>query len=443
MCLVLAQRSMSVFSPTNLPGQNIIQTRNTINKPGALLDFMSQILPSDIPPQRPTSGIDEYPDIHTPEDLLAKVEEGIKIAPMPVRLSPHILSTINWQDPLNDPVRRQFIPMKSTINVTHPAASLDPVAEVNSSPVEGLIHRYPTKALFMTTSVCPVYCRFCFRSYTVGTETETVKKLRFLPLLKRWKPRLEYIANTPHLRDIVLSGGDTYLLEPEQVEWLGKELLKIPHIRILRFATKGVGVSPSRLVDPDDAWTKVIIDLAQEARKMSKHVCVHTHINSTQEITWVTRRGAKRLYEEGVTVRNQSVLLNGVNNTVPAMMNLIHALSDMHIEPYYVYQSDMIPGAEDLRTPIRESHHIESEIRNQNAGFLMPRFVYDVPASGKRPTLFAHYADEGLGLSKFRLPEAHGGSAEYWDPLWSLTEEKRVVIGERFGVGVQGVRVGA
>lgn len=103
----------------------------------------------------------------------------------------------------------------------------------------------------------------------------------------------------------------------------------------------------------------------------------------------------------------------------------------------------MIPGAEDLRTPIRESHHIESEIRNQNAGFLMPRFVYDVPASGKRPTLFAHYADEGLGLSKFRLPEAHGGSAEYWDPLWSLTEEKRVVIGERFGVGVQGVRVGA
>lgn len=112
---------------------------------------MNQVLPSEIPPQRSSSGIDEYPGVHTPADLLAKVEEGIKIAPMPVRLSPHILSTINWQDPLNDPVRRQFIPMKSTINVTHPAASLDPVAEVNSSPVEGLIHRYPTKALFMST----------------------------------------------------------------------------------------------------------------------------------------------------------------------------------------------------------------------------------------------------------------------------------------------------
>ena len=114
------------------------------------MGFMSQVLPPEIPPQRAASGINEYPDIHTPADLLAKVEEGIKIAPMPVRLSPHILSTINWEDLLNDPVRRQFIPMKSTINVTHPAASLDPVAEVNSSPVEGLIHRYPTKALFMS-----------------------------------------------------------------------------------------------------------------------------------------------------------------------------------------------------------------------------------------------------------------------------------------------------
>lgn len=110
-------------------------------------------------------------------------------------------------------------------------------------------------------------------------------------------------------------------------------MLKIPHVKILRFATKGVGVSSSRLSDPDDAWTKVISKLAHEARKISRHVCVHTHINSTQEISWVTKRGAKRLYEEGLTVRNQSVLLNDVNNTVPAMMNLIHSLSDMHIEP--------------------------------------------------------------------------------------------------------------
>jgi lysine 2,3-aminomutase len=306
---------------------------NTINKKAAMFDFLRETLPPKIPQQR--SNFNEYPGVDTPERMIESIDEGIRLAPMPVRVSPHVLSMINWDDPLNDPIRRQFVPMKSAINVAHPAASLDPVDEIDSSPVEGLIHRYPNKALFMSTSICPVYCRFCFRSYTVGTETESVKKVRFLPIMKRWKPRLEYIANTPSLHDIVLSGGDTYLLDPEQIKFLGEELLNIPHIKRIRFATKGISVSPSRLVDPHDTWTQTVIELSKAARKMGKHVCVHTHINSRQEISWITRQGAQKLYEEGVTVRNQSVLLNGVNNTVDSMMDLIHALSDMNIEPVY------------------------------------------------------------------------------------------------------------
>lgn len=183
------------------------------------------------------------------------------------------------------------------------------------------------------TSICPVYCRFCFRSYTVGGETNTIKKQRFLPLIKKWEPRFEYIEKTPSLKDIVISGGDTYLLEGAQVRHIGERLLSIPHIRRFRFASKGLSVSPSRLIDPDDDWVDTIIELEHKARRMGKHVCIHTHFNSVNEITWVTRRGAQRLYEAGVTVRNQSVLLNGVNNTPKVMCALVHALGDMNIQP--------------------------------------------------------------------------------------------------------------
>lgn len=178
-----------------------------------------------------------------------------------------------------------------------------------------------------------MYCRFCFRSYTVGNETESVKKKRFLPLQKKWAPRFEYIEKTPLLKDIVVSGGDTYLLEPSQLQYVGDRLLNIPHIRRFRFASKGLGVSPSRLIDPNDDWTNTVIELDRRARKMGKHICIHTHINHPNEITWVTRRGARRLYEAGVTVRNQSVLLNGVNNGLETMTELVHALGDINIQP--------------------------------------------------------------------------------------------------------------
>jgi lysine 2,3-aminomutase len=167
----------------------------------------------------------------------------------------------------------------------------------------------------------------------VGTETESVKKKKFIPHPKKWAPRFDYIEKTTSLRDIVISGGDTYLLEPEQVQYIGDRLLAMPHIRRFRFASKGLGVSPSRLLDPNDGWVDTVIGLDRRARQAGKHICIHTHINHPNEITWVTRRGAQRLYEAGVTVRNQSVLLNGVNNTLDTMSELVHALGDINIQP--------------------------------------------------------------------------------------------------------------
>lgn len=202
---------------------------------------------------------------------------------------------------------------------------------------------------------------------------------------------------------MVLLGGDTYLLEPSQIEYLGDRLLQIPHVQRFRFASKGLSVSPSRLIDPEDTWVDTIIRLQQRARKMGKHVCVHTHFNNSREISWITRLGAQRLYEAGVTVRNQSVLLNGINNSVEELLSLVLELAKMNIEPvsltthsllscfplllflfqcsaestfprnkYYVYQGDMIPGAEDLRTPLSDSLYLEHQIKDQIAGFLSP-----------------------------------------------------------------------
>ncbi|KAL8791584.1 MAG: hypothetical protein Q9195_005848 [Heterodermia aff. obscurata] len=400
---------------------------NSIHTVPGLTDLMRSVLPETIPPQQPLRGKMEYPGVSTPEDFIQSFEVAAKKAPMAFRLSPHVLSVINWTDPLNDPVRRQFVPLDSTINVTHPAATFDPVHEVDHSPVRGVIHRYPNKALFMG-ELAP------WRPVSLQlTSTESVKKMRFLPLMKQWAPKFEYIESTPSLHDIVISGGDTYLLEPEQIAYLGDRLLNIPHIKRFRFATKGLGVSPSRLIDPKDSWIDTVIDLSKRGRKMGKEVCVHTHINNKQEISWITRQGAQRLYEEGVPVRNQSVLLNGVNNTFDQLSDLVHALSELHIEPYYVYQGDVIRGAEDLRTPLSDSHDLELQIRDQTAGFLIPRFVYDVPGlAGKRPSLSAQNYDRRLGVAKFTAPRLQGNYVKYWDPLWSLSEDAQEEVQSYF-----------
>ena len=187
----------------------------------------------------------------------------------------------------------------------------------------------------------------------MGTETESVKKKKFIPHPKKWAPRFDYIEKTTSLRDIVISGGDTYLLEPEQVQYIGDRLLDMPHIRRFRFASKGLGVSPSRLLDPNDGWVETMIGLDRRARQAGKHICIHTHINHPNEITWVTRRGAQRLYEAGVTVRNQSVLLNGVNNTLDTMSELVHALGDINIQPVsnQLFPDSLLPTLSSLLFP--------------------------------------------------------------------------------------------
>lgn len=183
-------------------------------------------------------------------------------------------------------------------------------------------------------SVCPVYCRFCTRSYSVGAPTEEVsKKKSFLPTRRRWEKMFEYIEKTPRLSDIVVSGGDSYYISPEHLTSITERLLDIPHIRRIRVASKGLAVNPSRILTPGDAWTEALIEASKKARKMGKSVALHTHFNHPNEMTWINRLAAQKLYEEGLVVRNQTVVLRGVNDNVETMKSLIRLLADNNIMP--------------------------------------------------------------------------------------------------------------
>ncbi|KAK6533745.1 hypothetical protein TWF694_002676 [Orbilia ellipsospora] len=394
---------------------------NTVQGAPSLFKFLETVLPPKIPRNGEIQGQEH---IQSREDFIIDVMDGIKLAPMSTRLTPHILSRIDWAgNPLADPLRRQFLPMKSSLLPDHPSLSLDSLHETEDSPVPGLVHRYPHKALFLATSVCPIYCRFCTRSYSVGGETDSVKKARFLPTRKRWEKVFEHIERTPALNDIVISGGDAYYLEPEHVWEIGKRLLSIPHIRRIRYASKGLAVCPSRVLDSTDSWTSALIKVVEFGRNEGKTVAWHTHFNHPNEITWVTRLAAWKLFQNGVTVRNQAALLRGVNDDVSTMKKLIYSLADINIQPYYVYQGDMVRGVEDLRTPLQTIIELEEQIRGTIAGFLMPQFAVDLPAGGgKRLACSYESYDRRTGVSTFVAPSVKGGNRvfEYHDPLWSL-----------------------
>jgi lysine 2,3-aminomutase len=184
---------------------------------------------------------------NVPQNLLGEVSEAIKNISMSIKLTPYILSRINYGNFVNDPVRKQFIPMKFEQIDDHPMLKYDSLNEAGFSPVKGLVHRYPKKALFLALSTCPVYCKFCTRSYAIGQDTENLSKDRIGISKKRYYEMFDYIQKKEELNDIVISGGDVSVLEAELIHKIGKTLLDMPNIKRLRFATKILSVAPMKV----------------------------------------------------------------------------------------------------------------------------------------------------------------------------------------------------
>jgi lysine 2,3-aminomutase len=363
-----------------------------------------------------------------PESFYRDVEAGLKRAPMALRISPYLLSRINWADPYRDPIRTQFMPVASQQVADHPKLRLDSLRERQDSPVPGLTHRYPDKALFLPLDSCPVYCRFCTRSYAIGGDTESVEKLRLSARPERWEAAFAYVAGRAELEDIVISGGDTYNLKPEHIQAIGERLLRIPHIRRIRYATKGLCVMPQKILT-DPAWTDALTRVVELSRSLHKDVAVHTHFNHPNEITGVTQDAMNLLTARGITVRCQSVLQHGVNDDVATMQMLMRRLSHVNIHPYYVYLHDLVPGVEDLRTTLATGIHLEKHVRGHSAGFNTPSFVVDtLGGGGKRDAhSYEHYNRE-TGIAVFTSPSVKPGVFFlYYDPLRALDEEHRAL----------------
>jgi lysine 2,3-aminomutase len=374
--------------------------------------------------------------VKTPEELfetigeivdptfLEDAKEGFRRAPMAVRVSPYMIALVDWTRPYEDPIRRQFIPVASKLLPDHPRLTLDSLHEQDDAPVQGLTHRYVDKVLFLPLQTCPVYCRFCTRSYAIGPDTESVDKAALAKTPELWKQAFAYIASRPEIEDVVISGGDAYQMAPKNVTLIGESLLAIPHVRRMRFATKGPAVMPMKILT-DAAWVDALTGVVDKGRAMGKDVVLHTHFNSPNEISEITRQAMRLLFERGVTVRNQSVLIRGVNDDPLTMTLLTKRLSWVNVHPYYVYMHDLVKGVEELRTSIQTSVDIEKYVRGTTAGFNTPLFICDAPGGGgKRDVHSYDYYDRANGIAVYSAPSVKPGqSFLYFDPIDTLAAD--------------------
>lgn len=378
------------------------QAKNSITNPAKLLAAVQDLVP---------------------QSFIDDVAEGFRRAPMSLRVSPYLLSLIEWEDPYADPLRRQFVPVASKLLPDHPKLTLDSLHEQADAPVPGLTHRYPDKALFLALDTCPVYCRFCTRSYAVGVDTDEVEKVSLKATEERWQRAFTYIRSRPELEDIVVSGGDSYQLKARQITLIGNALLDCDNVRRIRFATKGPAVMPMKLIT-DDEWVDALTAIVERGRTLHKEVVLHTHFNHPRELTAITRRGLNRLFERGVIVRNQAVLQRGVNDTVATMQTLVKRLGYCNVHPYYVYVHDLVKGVEDLRTTVQTAVDLEKSVRGSTAGFHTPTFVCDAPGGGGKRVVhsFEHY-DRDTGISVYAAPSVKPGYFLYYDPIDTLAPE--------------------
>lgn len=350
--------------------------------------------------------------------MIGEITTAVKMVNMSIRLTPYIMELVDWNNVETDPIRRQFLPMLSELEPDHPSLMVDSLHEREHSPVKGLVHRYPDKVLFLATSVCPVYCQFCTRSYAVGGDTEQLQKDK-VASANNWDAALDYIRAHPDIEDVVVSGGDSARLKPANLRSLGHALLDIPHIRRIRFATKALAVQPMKFLT-DTAWMEALVEVVSRARREFKHVCIHTHFNHPREVTDIVEQAMRRLHSDGVFVRNQTVLLRGVNNDAATMRELIKKLGRVNIHPYYAYICDMVKGSEHFRIPLHEAQALEKKVRGSTAGFNTPLFIVDTPA-GKRDVHSTEAYDRNLGISTFTSPAvANGKLHHYYDPIRSV-----------------------
>ncbi len=286
-------------------------------------------------------------------------------------ITPYYLSLIDPDNP-EDPVKKQAIPTSFETFIS-PGDLLDPLDEDVDSPVEGLTHRYPDRVLMLVTKRCSMYCRHCTRRRLVGEVDHHYSR----DVIDK---QIEYIRNTPQVRDVLLSGGDPFMLPTDKLEYILKNVRAIDHVEIIRIGSRMPVVLPMRITD----------ELVDMLRKYHP-VYVNTHFNHPNEITEYSAEACARLADGGVPLGNQTVLLRGVNDCPHVMKKLMHGLLKIRVKPYYIYQCDLSRGIGHFRTSIGKGIEIIEALRGHTTGMAVPTFVVDAPGGGGKIPIGPQY----------------------------------------------------
>jgi lysine 2,3-aminomutase len=379
-----------------------------------------------------------------PESFYADLErDQAERATMSLLLPPQMVNTFvpdrvpDAEGMYADPVRRYMLPVFSDRDPewpSHPNSTRDSLHEHEMWATEGLTHRYPTKVLAELLPTCPQYCGHCTRMDLVGNSTPLISKLKFeLKPVSRYDAMIDYLRRSPSVRDVVVSGGDVANMPWKNLESFVARLLELENIRDIRLASKALmGLPQHWLADDVRAGME---RLATVARARGVHLAIHTHVNAAQSVTPLVAKAAKAMLETGIRdVRNQGVLMRGVNDSQAQLLDLCFALLDeASIMPYYFYMCDMIPNAEHWRLAVREGQDLQHAIMGYLPGFATPRIVCDVPYVGKRWVHQVEEYDRERGISywtkNYRTgierddADALRRRYEYFDPIATLPPE--------------------
>ncbi len=290
---------------------------------------------------------------------------------LPTAITPYYAALIHRTD-AQDPLRRTHLPATAEA-VISPGEYADPLGEDQDMAAPGLVHRYPDRVLFLVTNVCASYCRYCNRSRLVGAVEQSISP-------KQWDGALDYIRRHPEIRDVLLSGGDPLLLSDEKLSWLLTELRRIPHVEFIRIGSKIPIVLPQRI-------TPALCRMLKKFHPLWMSV----HMIHPDELTPESETALNRLADAGIPLGAQTVLLRGVNDSLPVMRSLMHKMLRCRVKPYYLLQLDPIQGSAHFRTPVAKGLEIIDGLRGHTTGYAVPALILDAPGGGGKVQLTPEY----------------------------------------------------
>jgi lysine 2,3-aminomutase len=314
------------------------------------------------------------------DPALAEVMERYAVA-----VTDEVMELIDANDAA-DPIAKQYLPTAEELKTT-PDELEDPIGDDAHSPVKGIVHRYPDRVLLKAVHVCAVYCRFCFRREKVGPGSEMLNK-------EELQKALAYIRNTPAIWEVILTGGDPFVLSPRRLREIMDALNEMPHLQVIRFHTRVPVADPTRVTDE-----------LVEALQSDKAVYVVFHANHPRELTDKVKAVAQKFVKAGIPLLSQSTLLKGVNNNAQVLEQLFRTFTAMKVKPYYLHHPDLAPGTGHFRLTIKEGQELTAQLQGKMSGIAQPHYMLDIPGGfGKVPVSrqWISESEEGYDVTDFK-----------------------------------------